>query len=77
MKITIELRLEKAKVMRALVDALEPVGLTIMIGISEDGFRAQAVNESNSWIVDVQLANKIFDQLEISDKQVFHINMKN
>ena len=48
--------------MRALVDAMEPVALSIMIGISEDGFRAQAVNSSNSWIADGQLESKIFDK---------------
>ncbi len=71
-----KLTLEKSKIMKIIVEALEPVAIEVLLGVSEDGFRAQAVNESNVWIVDINLPAKVFDELSISEARMLRINMK-
>jgi DNA polymerase III sliding clamp (beta) subunit (PCNA family) len=71
-----KLKLEKSKIMKLIVEALEPVAIEVLIGVSEDGFRAQAVNESNVWIVDINLPSGVFDEIKISEARMLRINMK-
>ncbi len=71
-----KLTLEKSKIMKIIVEALEPVAIEVLLGVSEDGFRAQAVNESNVWIVDINLPGKVFDELVVSEARMLRINMK-
>lgn len=71
-----KLILEKSKIMKIIVEALEPVAIDVLIGISEDGFRAQAVNDSNVWIVDINLPSRVFDKIVVSEARMLRINMK-
>ena len=72
----VRLILEQAKDMRTVVDAMSAVSIDVVIEISDKGFRAQARDQSTSWLVDVFMDKSMFTTYDVNNPIVFKVDLK-
>jgi proliferating cell nuclear antigen PCNA len=72
---TVSIKLEQAKFMKTIVDAMVSVSDDVAIEINENGFRAQAIDIGKALVVDAFLNSEEFTSIDAPVPGVFHIDL--